>query len=495
LSYAVSRSAYGGRGTLDRTLERWFGTTQLDYRAVFALLGPVVLSQAFVLGFSALSPLLVAPAGIEAISAVSTVEYLNVFLLSVLVALAMAGAVLVAQHEGHGDHDAVRRAAVGARWAAVLPAVGFGAVILAAQGPLLGALLGATGDRVLAYGHIYLTGAALSYPAFAIVEASSAALRGIARTRTALYLTIVMNGAFLILATGLVYGAGLGVTGLTIALVVARYLAAGVALVMVRRDPLLGMQGSPAGTGVPTWAPRMSVGSARWRPDRAVVRQVVIIGIPFVAEQVFFNGGKLIVQTFIVGMGTVSIAANAVAQSLLAVSEIVAAAMSIALVPIVGQAIGAGRPDDARRIIRSFVWASSAVPVVVAAVMLTFFGSLLDLFRTPAGAARDVTVIFVAVTASRLLGTWSGSFLLPSGLRAAGDTVYTTTVATCTMTFRVTMAWVVGVHWGYGVVGVWVVMIAEWALRSLFFGVRFHGTRWEKRSFVGAEPVPAGCAD
>jgi Na+-driven multidrug efflux pump len=54
------------------------------------------------------------------------------------------------------------------------------------------------------------------------------------------------------------------------------------------------------------------------------------------------------------------------------------------------------------------------------------------------------------------------------------------------MLVRVVLIWLVGVHLGQGVVGVWGVMVFEWTLRAGAFLVRLRGTRWERRSFVAA---------
>jgi Na+-driven multidrug efflux pump len=318
---------------------------------------------------------------------------------------------------------------------------------------------------VVDLGRVYLIGSAISYPALALTEGCSAVLRGVAHTAPALYLTIISNGGYLLLAAVLVRGTGMGVTGLAVAIVVARYLAAGLAVVLLRRDSVLG--DTPVR-----------------RPDWSLVGQVGLIGIPFVAEQLFFSGGKLVIQFFIVGMGTLQITANAIAQSVISLSEVLAQAMCIAIVPIVGQAVGAGRPTDARRVIWAFMVSSTLVTVVVGLLMLPRFDWLLGLFHTPAEVTDDVMVIFVLVLLMRPV--WAVSFLLPAGLRAAGDTVFTTTVATVAMLVRVALIWLVGVHLGHGVVGVWGVMVSEWMLRGAAFLVRLRGTRWERRSFVTA---------
>ncbi|GAA2179845.1 EmmdR/YeeO family multidrug/toxin efflux MATE transporter [Brooklawnia cerclae] len=461
----VDRATRPGGGRVDALLRRWFATSQLSHRAVGALLLPVIVSQAFTIGFTSLTPMVVANAGPVAVSAVSTVEYVNIFVVQILIALATAGSIVVAQNMGRGSRTAAQRSAGATLWVTAVPALVVGVALLVASDAVANGLLGPAGDQAVALGRMYLFALALGYPAQAIVEAASASLRGVARTAPALYLTVAMSGGFLALAVVLVRTFDLGVMGLAIAVVATRYPTAALALWLVRHDRVLG-------TG----------GRLVWPIDATRVRQAVMLGLPFVAEQVFFNGGKVLIQMFVVGMGTVQITANAVANSLVGLSDVVGQAMCLALVPIVGQAIGAGRPDDARRLVRSFVISSSAVAVIVSGVMLAGFDWLLDLFNTPARARSDVLMIFGLVALARLLCVWSMSFMTPSGLRAAGDAVYTTVIASVSMLLRVAGIWYVGVHLGYGVVGVWAVMVAEWVLRAIAFDLRFRGHRWENKA-------------
>ncbi|MCI5625860.1 MAG: MATE family efflux transporter, partial [Clostridiales bacterium] len=75
---------------------------------------------------------------------------------------------------------------------------------------------------------------------------------------------------------------------------------------------------------------------------------------------------------------------------------------------------------------------------------------------------------------------WPASFTLPQALRAAGDTRFTLIVSTVSMwTLRVGLGVLLGRFWGFGVVGIWLAMFADWGLRTAFFVPRFHGHRWE----------------
>jgi len=456
------------RGRVDGALTRWFGSSRLPYQAVLGLLGPVVVSQAFATGFWAFTPMLVSKAGVQAISAVSTVDYLNIVWMSVFLALGMAGSVLVAHRLGGGDVAGVRRAVAGTIWAVALPAVAVALMMIAFQGPLLHTLLGGAGVHVVALGRTYLLGAAISYPAYALVEGASAVLRGLAHTRPALVLTVSSNGGFLVLAAVLVRGFNLGVTGLAISLVVARWSTVALAWWVLRHDALL------AGGG----------GLRVWPFNIRLVGRILLIGIPFVAEQVLFNGGKLIIQFFVVSLGVSQMTVNAIGGSLVNLAEMVPWAMAVALVPVIGQAVGAGDYADARRLLKSFLWASLVMAIVTSLILILAFTPLIGLYNLPPALVHDIKIVFLIAAAGRVTGLWTLAYVLPAGLRASGDTVYTTVVAGLCMAYRVAGSWLIGIHWGYGIVGIWVVMTSEWVFRSIGYWVRFRGRRWERRSFA-----------
>jgi len=76
-----------------------------------------------------------------------------------------------------------------------------------------------------------------------------------------------------------------------------------------------------------------------------------IVGIPFASEQLFFNGGKLLIQTFIVQFGTMALTANAIGSSLAMLFQTGSNALSIAIVTVVGQCIGRNDIQEGRKVV------------------------------------------------------------------------------------------------------------------------------------------------
>lgn len=85
------------------------------------------------------------------------------------------------------------------------------------------------------------------------------------------------------------------------------------------------------------------------RPRREPIMKVLSIGIPSGLENGMFQIGKLCVSSLTSTLGTSAIAANAVANSVSTLANIPGATMSLAMIPVIGQCLGAGEKKQAQR--------------------------------------------------------------------------------------------------------------------------------------------------
>ena len=77
---------------------------------------------------------------------------------------------------------------------------------------------------------------------------------------------------------------------------------------------------------------------------------------------------------------------------------------------------------------------------------------------------------------------WPPSFALPNTLRAAGDTRFVLLSSMASMwIMRVGLGILMGTVWGIGLLGIWIAMLADWAVRIALFVPRFLGHRWETK--------------
>ncbi|MCG7409595.1 MATE family efflux transporter [Paenibacillus sp. ACRRX] len=449
-------------------LNKYFTGDTLDYKQIIAIIIPIFVDQAFIILMSLLNTAMISSSGVAAVSAVSMVDSLNIFLINVFVAVATGGTVIVAQYKGSGNKEMVAKSAAQAISAVAILSILISALVIIFHNPTLDLLFGRADAEVFDNAKLFLIGSCISYPFIAIFQAITGALRGIAETKACLGLSLIMNLTYLGLNILFITFLDMGVVGLIISMITARVLGMVIALIyLVKYNQTL----------------RFRIQNAL-KLNFSILKKIMIIGVPFAAEQMFFNGGKLLTQTFIVQLGTMAITVNAIGGSISLVFQIGANALSISIVTVVGQCIGRRNTQDARKFIKSFIWLSSIFFVVMAAILLPLYPFIVSLFSPPAKIVPDIfqLLVLIAVTQPFL---WSISFILPSALRAAGDSNFTSITSLLTMwVLRVILGYVLGITLGMGIMGVWIAMVIEWGVRGSIFVWRFRGEKWYSRKLI-----------
>lgn len=117
-------------------------------------------------------------------------------------------------------------------------------------------------------------------------------------------------------------------------------------------------------------------------------------------------------------------------------------------------------------------------------ILMPLFHPLVSIFSPPPEIIDDLFVVLL-VNAIAQIPLWAFSFILPSALRAAGDSRFTSIASMLTMwLFRVIFGYILGIVLGYGVLGVWLAMNCEWAVRGAVFLWRFRGKKWYAHKLI-----------
>lgn len=449
-------------------LNKYFTGETLDYKQIIAIIIPIFVDQAFIILMSLLNTAMISSSGVAAVSAVSMVDSLNIFLINVFVAVATGGTVIVAQYKGSGNAEMVSKSAAQAISAVALLSIFISVIVIIFHNPTLELLFGRADADVLENARIFLIGSCISYPFIAIFQAVTGALRGVAETKACLGLSLIMNLTYLFLNILFITVLDMGVVGLIISMLTARVLGMAISLIyLLKFNQTLKFRLKNA-----------------LKLNLSILKKIMTIGLPFAAEQMFFNGGKLLTQTFIVQLGTLAITVNAIGGSIALVFQIGANALSIAIVTVVGQCIGRRNTQDARKFIKSFLWLSSILFVFAALLLLPLFPWIVRLFTPPPEIIPTIFKLMVLIAVTQPL-LWSISFIMPSALRAAGDSNFTSITSLLSMwLFRVILGYVLGIPLGFGIMGVWIAMVIEWGIRGSVFLWRFRGEKWYSRKLI-----------
>lgn len=453
---------------IKKILADGFSGNSLSCRQVVNILIPILVDQAFIVCFSFLNTAMISSSGVNAVSAVNMVDSLNIFLINVFVAVSTGGTVVVAQYKGSGNERMVSKSAAGTMACVFLLSVAVGGLVIVLHGPTLTLLFGKVDPDVLVKARLYLIGSCISYPGIAIVEAACGALRGVGETRSSLALSLITNLSYVVFNFIFINCLNMSVFGMVLALNIARALGAFCSVFyLVRLSTTVHFRLRDV-----------------LRVNLGLLKRIYFIGVPFAAEQMFFNGGKILTQTFIVQLGTYAMAANAISGSMASLFQIPGNAISLGVVTIVGQCVGNRNIKDARKFVRSFLLLSCFSFLLMALVILPLFSPLVGLFSPPAEIVPTIQRI-VLVNALFQIPLWSASFITPSALRAAGDAKFTSIVSMLSMwLFRVVLGYFLGIRTPLGIMGVWLAMDCEWGVRALVFLLRYRGDKWYRHNLI-----------
>ena len=453
---------------LSAALDRHLSCKSLNYRQVIAIFVPMLFDQLSNSVISFFNTAMISSSGEAEIAAVSMVDSINVIMLNIFIALATGGTVLVAQYTGAGKREQVFTAAANSISAMAVVSIAACAVIAAFNQPILTFLFKSAEREVFVRAKIYLIGSALTYPLVALIDAVCGVLRGTGNTKSSLWLYLIRNGSYLIFNIAFLRVFRMGITGLIISMFLSRalgMLCSFIYITAIHKRIALRIKDIA-------------------RIDVNMQKRLMLVGIPIAAEQVFFNAGKLITQTFIVKLGTGAVAVNAISMSFLVLLEVGGLAFSLAIIPVVGQCVGSGDYNSARKYVRVFLILSSLSLGVTALIMLPLLSPLIGLFSPAAEIIPAIKLLCYASLVTVPL-FWSISFVCPAALRAAGDTRFALLTALGSMwTLRVVMGYVLGVILPFGIYGIWAAMFIEWLFRGSIFLTRLRGKRWLSHRLV-----------
>ena len=436
-------------------------------REFYGLTAPIFLEQLFVVFMGIATQIMVSRWVDEyALSAVSMVESVSNLVLAFFGALTIGATIVVAQYTGRGDNQK----ASGVASQSILLAGGFGFIFClffaVFRNPVVTLLFGSADYNVIGYAQLFLGINAFSFPAVAVMMATFGVLRGSGNTHAPMTITIITNVINAGLGFALIWH--FGVAGAAIALLVSRYVGAvlGV-LYILKRSRTIKFNGLQS-----------------FKPDFAVQKTVLGLGLPTSIESGTFQLGKLVITVFIAGMGTAAIAANAIVAAVSGILIAPGMVFSTGTTILVGQRIGRGESHDVRKTAYFTVTSGMLLLLVICIGAFLFMNPIVALYR-PTEYVFDIVRPVIITLCIAMPIIWPSSFVSPAALRATGDVKYAMVVAIVSMVFvRVALAYVLGVFFGLGVLGVWISMYADWVARSVFFLWRIRGNKWEGRGVV-----------
>lgn len=437
-------------------------------KSLMKLIIPLIIEQMLAVTVGMADSMMVSRVGEAAVSGVSLVDSISVLLIGLFGALSTGGAVVSAQFLGHKEEKNACIAGEQLIASTFTMSLVLMSIALVFRVAVLKLLFGHVAPEVMVNAQTYMFYSALSYPFIAIYNACAALFRSMGNSKISMIVAFFMNLINIIGNAILIFGFGMGVAGAAIATLISRIFAAATLFILLKdKKQLIHIE------------PIRS-----FRVNLLMIRKILRIGIPNGMENSVFQVGKILVQGIVASLGTSAITANAIAGSIGGLGILPGSAMSLALITVVGQCVGARDFKAVKHYTYKLMKVTYMIMIVLNIIIAFSIPLFLKLYHLSADTSTIAAslIIYHCVLSSIL---WPSAFSLPNALRAANDVKFTMWVSMISMwIWRIGFSYILAIVFHFGVLGVWIAMTIDWLCRSICFGIRFYKEKYRTMTLI-----------
>ena len=431
------------------------------------LIIPLIVDQFLQVAVGLSDSIMVARVGEAAVSGVSLVDTVMLLIINIFTALATGGAVIAGQYLGRKDPKTGCEATAQLFNFTFLFSIFIMILGYLGQNVILYHVFGKIEPEVMKDSRTYLLIVLSSIPMIAMYNAGAAIFRAMGNSNIAMKTSLLMNSINVFGNALLIFGFHRGVEGVAIPTVVSRGVACVVILILLnnQKHELHILHPYPF--------------KIKWN----VLKKILYIGIPNGLENSMFQLGKIAVLSLVSGLGTASLAANAVGNNIANFAILPGMSFGFALLTVCAQCVGAGDFEQVKYYTKHMMRVEYLCLIasnLIVILALPFILSVYNLSDEAAQYANDIILYHAACVVT----IWPLSFTLPNTLRAAADVKVTMVLSIISMwVFRFGFSYLLTMVFHMGIFGVWVAMTIDWLVRGIFFVCRYRSRRWQKIIF------------
>jgi putative MATE family efflux protein len=431
-------------------------------RGILLLAVPMMLELVLESVFAVVDVFFVSRLGADAVATVGLTESLLTFMYAIAIGLSVGATATVARRIGERDHDGAARAAVQAIALGVLVAVPIGVGGFSFARPLLAAMGAPPGVlEHVAYAQVVFGFNGVILMLFLV----NAVFRGAGDAAVAMRVLWIANAINICLDPCFIFGLGpfprLGVTGAAVATTTGRGIGVLVQLFVL-------WQG----------AGRIVVRRPHLRLEPRVMLNMLRLSASAVFQTLVGTTSWVGVVRILAAFGSVAVAGCTIAIRIVMFALLPSWGLSNAAATLVGQNLGAHKPERAE----ASVWRAAYYNVAFLAVVGVVFVAFADVIV--AAFTQDPQVAPLAVSALRIISAgfpfYAAGYVLTQSFNGAGDTLTPTLINIgCCWMVEIPVAYVLARPLGLGPSGVFWSVAVAFSLMSVVSALLFRRGRWK----------------
>jgi len=433
--------------------------------AILILAVPMVLEMVMESVFAVVDVFFVARLGADAVATVGITESMLSAVYAIAIGLSIGATAMVARRFGEGDRDGAAHSAAQALALGLAVALVIG-VLGAVFAPGLLATMGAS-PSVVSSGSGYTRMMFAGNVSILLLFLVNAVFRGAGDAAIAMRVLWLANALNIVLSPCLIFGIGpfpkLGVTGAAVGTTIGR--GVGVLFALSR---LLNGRG------------RLVVRRHHWKFDPPLVGRIVRLSSSATVQVFIGTASWLGLIRIISQFGSDAVAGYTIGLRVIIFALFPAFGVTNAAATMVGQALGAGKPERAERA----VWVAGGYATAFLGATGVAFVLLAD--RIVAVFTHDPGVAGYATDCLRIIALgflfYGYGMTFTQSFNGAGDTRSPTLLNLfCFWMFELPLAWLLADRLGMGPRGAFIAMAAAFSLMAFAGGWIFRRGAWKTR--------------
>lgn len=435
------------------------------YSRALSIAWPAVFESFFIALAGMIDTFMISALGPSAVAAVGLTTQPKFLALTVFFAITSAVSALVARRQGEGDRKKANQTLVTALLISLIFVVIVTVSMVVFADPILefAGSTSETHDMAKEYFVIIILGTIFN----AICWSINSAHRGAGNTQIAFITNLVASVVNIIFNYLLIQGnlgfPALGTKGAAIATVLGSIIATFMCFYSLRkRDSYLNYR---------------EMKKVPIKIDKTISKEISKLGLNIFIEIMSMRIGFFVTALTAARLGTEFFALHNVGMNLLSLSFSFGDGMSVAVITLTGNSLGAGNKDEAILYGRASQQIGLIMSLIISAVFFIFGRSIFGLFFADQQLA-DKSIIIIKylgfiVIMQVLQVIFGGS------LRSAGDVKYTLAVAIISVSIIRTIVTIVTVNiLNLGLDGIWIGILSDQTSRFIALRHRFKQGKW-----------------
>ncbi len=435
-------------------------------KSLLGLAGPIILANILQTAYQLTDTFWVGRLGTLALAAVS-VSFPIIFLtISLGSGLAVAGTILIAQHRGKNNREAINHIST-----QTLLMVLVISIILAIGGYLISPhflnlmhISEAVFSRAVNYLKISFIGTIFIF----IYLVFQSLMRGIGNVKTPLYIVLATVLLNFILDPLFIFGYGIipasGVAGAALATLGTQALAAIIGIILLRRGKH-----------------QIQLHWSKLKPDWVLIKTILKLALPASIEQSARALGMTVITFLVASFGTLSLAAYGIGSKILSFIIIPALGLSMATSTLVGQNIGAGNIKRAEKITKLSIKIGFIILTIIGIILFIFAKQITNIFIPRETATIQSSTIFIKIM-SLSFGFIAIQMSLNGLFRGSGNTMISMSLSLMSLwILRLPIAYILAKYIIHSTVGIWIAFPIANIVSSVIAIIWFLSGTWKHK--------------